>query len=197
MEETHQDSLISYLELNQKQLHAMLLASNLANLHGKQFWINWNQGHSSYIWQQFLGKHTLEGYFNWTTVTKKKYNWIGLESMKKKLAGSFNPATLQSSFFRTPPLRLPKSNQALLQKSRSMMLAALHLYNQEIEKNKLTDDDEDDDNLDPTMKKKVNNAGNGRDQETDKNLSNSYTWTDFKGQTHWPSWSHQRIVKNY
>jgi hypothetical protein len=40
-----------------------------------------------------------------------------------------------------------------------MMLAVLNLYNQEIEKNKQPDDDEDNDNLDHTMKR-VNN-GNG------------------------------------
>jgi hypothetical protein len=51
-----------------------------------------------------------------------------------------------------------------------MMLAVLDIYNQDIEKNKETDEDEDEDNLDSTMNR-VNN-GNDRDQEMDENLRN-------------------------
>ncbi len=92
--------------------------------------------------------------------------WIN----KKKLAGSFNPAT-QSTFFKTPP-RLPKPNHATLQKSRSMIRAVLHLYNQEMETNKQPDDDEDDDNLDDSTMNRANNGKNDRD-ETDENFRNS------------------------
>jgi hypothetical protein len=78
------------------------------------------------------------------TVNTKQHLWIGLGSIKKKPAGSFNQAT-QSTFSKTPP-PLPKSSHVLLQKSRSMMLAVLHLYYQDIEKNKQPDDDDDDNN---------------------------------------------------
>ena len=48
--------------------------------------------------------------------------------------------------------RLPKSNLALLQKNRMMMLSMLDIYNQEIKKNKQTHADEDEqDNLNATM----------------------------------------------
>jgi hypothetical protein len=98
------------------------------------------------------------------TVNKKRHFWIGLGSLKKKLAGPFNPAT-QSTFFKTPP-RLPKLNHAMLQKSRSMIRAVLHLYNQEMEKNKQPDDDEDNDYLDESMDR-ANNGTNNRN-ETDE-----------------------------
>jgi hypothetical protein len=98
-----------------------------------------------------------------THVNKKRHLWIGLGWIKKKPAGSFNPAT-QSTFFKTPP-RLPKSSHALLQKSRSMMLAVLDLYHQDIVKNKQADDDDDkNNNLEV-------NKGNDRDK-MDKNLCN-------------------------
>jgi hypothetical protein len=98
-----------------------------------------------------------------THVNKKRHLWIGLGWIKKKPAGSFNPAT-QSTFFKTPP-RLPKSSHALLQKSRSMMLAVLDLYHQDIVKNKQADDDDDkNDNLEV-------NKGNDRDK-MDKNIRN-------------------------
>jgi hypothetical protein len=122
MEETHQDSLALHLPLNHKELCTLLLASGLAHLHRRQFQINRSQGHSSHSWQHFLVEQSLEGYFDSMAVNKKRHFWIiGLGLMKKKLAGSFNPAT-QSLFFKT--------NHVLLQKSRWMMLDVLHLYNQ-------------------------------------------------------------------
>jgi hypothetical protein len=166
MEETNQDSLASYLRLTHKELRSLLLATGLAHFHGKQFRILRSQGHSSYSWQQFLVEQSLEGYFDSMTVNKKRHFWIGLGSMKKKVVGPFNPAT-QSTFFKTPP-RLPKLSHATLQKSRSMIRAVLHLYNQEME-TKQPDDDKD--NLDDSMNRRTNN-GNDRD-ETDENLRNS------------------------
>jgi hypothetical protein len=170
MEDTHQDSLSSYLRLNHKQLRSLLLASGLAGLHGQQFRINRNQGHSSYSWQQFLVEQSLEGcYFDSFSIKKKRQFWIGLGSLKNKvLAGPFNPAT-QSTFYKTPP-RLPKSNTALLRKSRSMMVAVLDIYNQEMEKNMQADKDEDEDNLDRTLH---SSAGDDGEKEMDENLRNS------------------------
>jgi hypothetical protein len=169
MEETNQDSLASYLRLTHKELRSLLLATGLAQWHGKQFRILRSQGHSTYSWQQFLVEQSLPVYFDSMTVNKKRHFWIGLGSLKKKLAGPFNPAT-QSTFFKTPP-RLPKLNHATLQKSRSMIRAVLHLYNQEMEKNKQPDDDEDNDYLDESMDR-ANNGTNDRN-ETDENLRNS------------------------
>jgi hypothetical protein len=155
MKETNQDSLASYLWLTQKELHSLLLATGLAHLHGKQFRILRSQGNSSYSWQHFLVEQSLEGYFNSMTVNKKRHFWISLGSMKKKLAGSFNP---QSTFFKTP-LCLPELHHPTIQKSRSMIRAVLHLYNQEMEKNKQPDDVEDNDNFDDSMSR----ANNGND----------------------------------
>jgi hypothetical protein len=102
MEETNQDSLASYLWLTHNEVCFLLLATWLAHLHGKQFRILRSQGHSLYSWQQFLVEQSLEGYFDSMTVNKKRHFWIGLGSMKKELAGSFNPAT-QSSFSKLCP----------------------------------------------------------------------------------------------
>ena len=170
MEDTHQDSLSSYLRLNHKQLRSLLLASGLAGLHGQQFRINRNQGHSSYSWQQFLVEQSLEGcYFDSFSIKKKRQFWIGLGSLKNKvLAGPFNPAT-QSTFYKTPP-RLPKSNTALLRKSRSMMVAVLDIYNQEMEKNMQADEEEDEDNLDRTLHSSA--GGDDGEKEMDENLRN-------------------------
>jgi hypothetical protein len=98
-------------------------------------------------------------------VNMKQHLWIGLGTIKnKKPAVPLNPAT-QSMFYKTPP-RLPKSSHALLRKSILMMLAALHLYHQDIEKNKQPDDDVNENgNLEV-------NKGNDRD-EMDGNVRNS------------------------
>jgi hypothetical protein len=164
MEETHQDSLASYLRLNKTELRSLLLASGLAHLHGKQFRMNRSEFQSSYSWQQFLVEQSLDGYFDSMTVNKKRHLWIGLGTNKKKPAGSFNPAT-QSTFFKTPP-RLPKSSHALLRKSKSMMLAVLQLYYQDVEKNEQIEDEDGNNNLE------VNKGGKDRD-EMDENLRNS------------------------
>ena len=121
MEDTHQDSLGSYLQLNHGQLRTLLLTTGLASHHGKQFRIDRNQGGSTYSWQQFLVEQSLEGYFYSFSINKMRHFWIGLGSMKKVLVGSkkeagpFTPGT-QSTFFKTPP-RLPKSSHALLKKA--------------------------------------------------------------------------------
>ena len=52
-----------------------------------------------------------------------------------------------------------------------MIRDVLHLYNQEMEKNKQPDDDEDNDYLDESMDR-ANNGTNDRN-ETDENLRNS------------------------
>ena len=163
MEDSYPDSLASYLRLNHEELRSLLLASGLASLHGKQFRINRSESQSSYSWQQFLVEQCLDGYFDSMTVNKKRHIWIGLGSIKKKPAGSFNPAT-QSTFFKTPP-RLPKSSNASVRKNRSMMLTVLQLYNQDIDKNKQRDDENENNNLEV-------NTSNDRD-EMDKNLRNS------------------------
>ncbi len=108
-------------------------------------------------------------------VNKDRHYWIGLgsESKKKKkkkavLGGArkvdpaFNPGT-QSTFFKTPP-RLPKSNQALLRKSSSMILSLLDVYNEEIEKNKQTDAEDEQDDLDAT----TNRINSADDDDQDK-----------------------------
>jgi hypothetical protein len=168
MEESHQDSLASYLRLNHAQLRSLLLTIGLASLHGTHFRINRNQGGSNYSWQQFLVEQGLEGvYFDSFSIKKKRHFWIGLGSAKKVLVGSkkalagpFTPGT-QSTFYKTPP-RLSKS---VVRKSQSMMLAVLNLYQEESERNKQQDDDEND-NLDGSKK------GNDRD-EMDENLRTS------------------------
>jgi hypothetical protein len=94
----------------------------------------------------------------------KQHLWIGLGWIKKKPAGSFiQPHNLRFSKLLSVSA---KSSHALLQKSRSMMLAVLNLYHQDIEKNKQADDDDDDknDNLEV-------NKGNDRDK-MDKNIRN-------------------------
>ena len=168
MEETHQDSLASYLRLDHLELRSLLLATGLASLHGKQFRLNRSMGQCFYSWQQFLVQQGLgDGYFDNMNVNRKRHCWIGLGSMKKKLAAgaAFTPLT-QSTFFKTPP-RLPKSNHALLLKSRSMILAVLNLYNQEIEMNKQTDEEGGDDTLSEVVAK-VNEK-----DDLDENLRNS------------------------
>jgi hypothetical protein len=96
-------------------------------------------------------------------VNNKRHYWIGvgLEPKKKKsvlddarkVDIALNPGT-QSTFFKTPP-RLPKSNQALLRKNSSMMLSLLGVYNEEIEKNKQTDADNEQDDLDATKDRSI------------------------------------------
>jgi hypothetical protein len=160
MEETDQDSLASYLGITHKQLRSLLVVSGLASYHGKQFRLHRSEGRSwSYSWQQFIVEQSHDGYFDRYSINNKKHMWVGLGLMKKKavLLNSrqeplpFTPET-QSKFFKTPP-RLPKSNLALLQRNRSMMLSVLDMYFQEIEKNKkVTDADEDEeDNSDATI----------------------------------------------
>jgi hypothetical protein len=163
MEDTHQDSLASYLRLSHQDLRSLLVTSGLASLHGKQFRIHKSMGHSTYSWETFLVEQSLDGYFDSMIVNKTRHCWIGLGSIKKKLPGPFNPAT-QSRYFKTPP-RLPQLNHAALRKSRSMMLAVLSLHNEEIEKNKQPDDDDEDDNLE---------GNKGKDlEDLDENLRNS------------------------
>jgi hypothetical protein len=164
MEETDQESLASYLGITHEQLqHSLLLASGLASYHGKQFRLCKSEGRSlSYSWQQFIVKQSHEGYFDRYSINNKKHMWIlGLRLTEKKvvLLNSrqeqlpFTPET-QWKFSKTPP-RLPKSNLALLQRNRSMMLSVMDMYFQEIEKNKkVTDadeDDEEDNHLDATI----------------------------------------------
>ncbi len=164
MEDSQPDSLAAYLRLDHQELRSLLLASGLAVLHGKQFRMNRSEYQSSYSWQQFLVEQSLDGYFDSMTVKKKRHLWIGLGSIKKKPAGKFNPAT-QSEFFKTPP-RLPKSSHALLRKSKSMMLAVLQLYYEDVEKNEQIADKDGNNNLE------VNKGGKDRD-EMDENLRNS------------------------
>jgi hypothetical protein len=144
MDESNQDSLASYLRMNHQQLCSLLLATGLARLHG---------------WDNFCAKQSLEGhYFDAMVVNDKRHYWIGigLKPKKKKavLDGArkvdtaLNPGT-QSTNFKTPP-RLPKSNQALLRKKSSMMLSLLSVYSDKIEKNKQTDADDKQDDLDAT-----------------------------------------------
>jgi hypothetical protein len=104
MEETHQDSLASYLRLKHEELRSLLQASGLASLHGKQFRMNRNQGHSPYSWQQFLAEQSIEGYFDRISINKKRHFGIGLGSMKKKVAGPFSPATRSTFFQNSAPL---------------------------------------------------------------------------------------------
>jgi hypothetical protein len=164
MEDSQQDSLASYLRLNKTELRSLLLASGLAHLHGTQFRMNRSEFQSSYSWQQFLVEQSLDGYFDSMTVNKKRHLWIGLGSFKnKKPAGPFNPAT-QATFFKTPP-RLPKSSNALLRKSRSIILDVLQLYYQDIKQNKQPEPEDDKDNMEV-------NKDNDRD-EMDENLRNS------------------------
>jgi hypothetical protein len=73
----------------------------------------------------------------------------------RKVDTAFNPGT-QSTFFKTPP-RLPKSNQTLLQKNSSMMLSLLGVYKEEIETNKQTYAEDEQDDLDATTDR-VNSA---------------------------------------
>ena len=160
MEETDQDSLTSYLGITHKQLHSLFLAFGLASYHGKQFRLQRSEGRNlSYSWQQFIVEQIHEGYFDLYSINNKKHMWAGLRLTKRKvvLLNSrqeqlpFTPET-QWKFYKTPP-RLPKSNLALLQRNRSMMLSVLDMYFQEIEKNKkVTDADEDEeDNSDATI----------------------------------------------
>jgi hypothetical protein len=119
-------------------------------------------------------------------VNNKRHYWIGigLEPKKKKtkkkavLDGArkvdtaLNPGT-QSMHFKTPP-RLPKSNQALLRKNSSMMLSLLGVYNDEIEKNKQTDANDEQDDLNATTDR-INSSDDDRDKDRsiDENLRTS------------------------
>jgi hypothetical protein len=159
MEETDQDSLASYLRITHKQLRSLLLASGLASYHGKQFCLHGSEGrHLSYSWQQFIVDQCHEGYFDHYSVKNKKPMWVGLGLMKKKVVLlnlrqeqlAFTPET-QSKFSKTPP-HLPKSNLALLQRNRSMMLSLLDMYFQGIEnKEKDAYEDMEDNDLDATI----------------------------------------------
>jgi hypothetical protein len=118
-------------------------------------------------------------------VNNKRHYWsgIGMEPKKKKkkkkkkkavlddarkVDTALNPAT-QSTLFKTPP-RLPKSNQALLQKKSSMMLSLLGVYNKEIEKNKQTYANNEQDDIDATTDR-INSADDDQDKDSiDKNL---------------------------
>jgi hypothetical protein len=131
----------------------------------------------SYSWQHFIVEQSQEGYFDHYSINNKKHMWVGLGLTKKNvvLLNSrqeqipFTPET-QSKFFKAPP-RLPKSNLALLQRNRSMMLSVLEMYFQEIEKNELTDADEDEeDNSNATITRIK--YEDGRD-EMHKNLRTS------------------------
>ena len=135
-DDTNQDSLASYLGINHQQLRSLLLATGLARLHGRLQHFRTQRNHSS-GWDSFRVEQSLGGYFDTMVVNKDRHYWIGLgsESKKKKKAvldgarkvdPAFNPGT-QSTFFETPP-RLPKSNQALLRKSSSMILSLLDVY---------------------------------------------------------------------
>jgi hypothetical protein len=90
----------------------------------------------------------------------------------RKVDTELNPGT-QSTHFNTPPW-LPKSNQALLRKNSSMMLSLLGVYNDEIEKNKQTDADDEQDNLDATTDR-INSSDDDRDKDRsiDENLRTS------------------------
>jgi hypothetical protein len=82
----------------------------------------------------------------------------------RKVDTALNPGT-QSTHFKTPP-GLPKSNQALLRKKSSMMLSLLGVYSDEIEKNKQTDTDNKQDDLDATT-----DRSNSLDDDRDKDRS--------------------------
>ena len=173
-DDTNQDSLASYLGINHQQLRSLLLATGLARLHGRLQHFRTQRNHSS-GWDSFRVEQSLGGYFDTMVVNKDRHYWIGLglESKKKKkkkavLGGArkvdpaFNPGT-QSTFFKTRP-RLPKSNQALLRKSSSMILSLLDVYNEEIEKNKQTDAEDEQDDLDAT----TNRINSADDDDQDK-----------------------------
>ena len=66
MEDSQPDSLASYLQLKKTELRSLLLASGLAHLHGTQFRMNRSEFQSTYSWQQFLVKQSLDGYFDST-----------------------------------------------------------------------------------------------------------------------------------
>jgi hypothetical protein len=182
MDETNQDSLASYLQMNHQQLRSLLLATGLARLHGllQKFQILRNH----FGWDSFCFDQSLEQgyYFDAMFVNNKRHYWIGigLESKKKKAVlddarkvvdTALNPGT-QSTFFKTPS-RLPKSNQALLQKNSSMMLSLLGVYKEEIEKKKQADADDEQDNLDATTDR-INSADDDQDKDSiDKNLCTS------------------------
>jgi hypothetical protein len=89
----------------------------------------------------------------------------------RKVDTALNPGT-QSTLFKTPP-RLPKSNQALLQKNSSKMLSLLGVYNKEFEKNKQTDVDNEQDDIDATTDR-INSADDDRDKDSiNENLCTS------------------------
>jgi hypothetical protein len=171
MDESNQDSLSSYLGMNHQQLCSLLLATGLAPLHGQKFQILRNH----FGWDNLCVKQTLEDYyFDAMVVNNKRHYWIGigLEPKKKKKAvlhearkvyTALNPGT-QSTLFKTPPW-LPKSNQAMLQKNSSMMLSLLGVYNEEIEKNKQTDADNEQDDIDATTDR-INSADDDRDKDS-------------------------------
>jgi hypothetical protein len=169
-----------YLRMNHQQLRSLLLATGLARLHGQKFRILRN----NFGWDNFCVEQSLEGhYFDAMVVNNKRHYWIGigLEPKKKKKAvldgarkvdTALNPGT-QSTHFKTPP-RLPKSNQALLRKKSSMMLSLLGVYSDEIEKNKQTDADDEQDDLDATTDR-INSSDDDRDKDRsiDENLRTS------------------------
>jgi hypothetical protein len=178
MDKSNQDSLSLYLQMNPQQLCSLLLATGLARLHGQKFQILRNH----FGWDNFCVEQTLEDYyFDTMVVNKKRHYWIGIgvEPKKKKAVlddvrkvdTALNPGT-QSTLFKTPP-QLPKSNQALLQKKSSMMLSLLGVYKEEIEKNKQTDANNEQDNIDATTDR-INSADDDRDKDSiDENLRTS------------------------
>jgi hypothetical protein len=116
MEETDQDSLVSYLGITHNQLRSLLLAYGLASYHGKQFRLQRSESRNlSYSLQQVIVEQSHEGYFDCYSINTKKQRWAGLGLSKKKVVLlhsrqeqlPFTPET-QSQFFKTPP-RLSKS----------------------------------------------------------------------------------------
>jgi shikimate kinase len=61
MDETNQDSLALYLQMNHQQLCSLLLATGLARLHERLQKIQTLRNHSG--WDTFCVKQSLEGYY--------------------------------------------------------------------------------------------------------------------------------------
>jgi hypothetical protein len=98
------------------------------------------------------------------TANKKKQAFLDHLRINEEEASWIIQSSYAIFIFQNSATCLPQSNHALLRKSRSMMFDVLHLYNQEIERNKQPEDDEDNDNLDHTMER-VNNGNDGDETE--------------------------------
>jgi hypothetical protein len=112
------------------------------------------------------------------SVNNKRHHWIGVGVILKKKKAVLdnarkvdtppNPGTQSIIFQDSTPI--PKSNQALLQKRSSTVLSLLDLYKEEIDKNKQTDAEDKQDDLD-AARNKINSADkDNQDKEIDKNL---------------------------